>query len=144
MNNKGFISVQYLFSIFLLILIATLILSLSFNSINSQQNIENHLSNRILLDKVSDSINQVSSNGECYSKEMNLPAKISGNSYKLKVSKNNVIFQGNGKMAKSNIQPVILVKHSIKVDEIELYGGNDYVIRKYDNSKVSIDLKGWR
>ncbi len=143
MNNKGFISIQYLFSIFLLILIAIFILSLSFNSISSQQNIENHLSSRILLDAVSDNINQVSSNGEGYSKEIKLPAKISGNQYKIKVAKNSIVFYGGGKMAKNKIQPVILVKDSMKVNEIELYSGNNYVIRKYDDSKLSIDSKGW-
>lgn len=143
MNNKGFISIQYLFSIFLLILIAIFILSLSFNSISSQQNIENHLSSRILLDAVSDNINQVSSNGEGYSKEIKLPAKISGNQYKIKVAKNNIVFHGGGKMAKNKIQPVILVKDSMKVNEIELYSGNNYVIRKYEDSKLSIDSKGW-
>ena len=143
MNNKGFISIQYLFSIFLLILIAIFILSLSFNSISSQQNIENHLSSRILLDAVSDNINQVSSNGEGYSKEIKLPAKISGNQYKIKVTKNSIVFYGGGKMAKNKIQPVILVKDSMKVNEIELYSGNNYVIRKYDDSKLSIDSKGW-
>lgn len=143
MNSKGFISIQYLFSIFLLILIAIFILSLSFNSISSQQNIENHLSSRILLDAVSDNINQVSSNGEGYSKEIKLPAKISGNQYKIKVAKNSIVFYGGGKMAKNKIQPVILVKDSMKVNEIELYSGNNYVIRKYDDSKLSIDSKGW-
>lgn len=143
MNNKGFISIQYLFSIFLLILIAIFILSLSFNSISSQQNIENHLSSRILLDAISDNINQVSSNGEGYSKEIKLPAKISGNQYKIKVAKNSIVFYGGGKMAKNKIQPVILVKDSMKVNEIELYSGNNYVIRKYDDSKLSIDSKGW-
>lgn len=143
MNNKGFISIQYLFSIFLLILIAIFILSLSFNSISSQQNIENHLSSRILLDAVSDNINQVSSNGEGYSKEIKLPAKISGNQYKIKVAKNSIVFYGGGKMAKNKIQPVILVKDSMKVNEIELYSGNNYVIRKYEDSKLSIDSKGW-
>lgn len=143
MNNKGFISIQYLFSIFLLILIAIFILSLSFNSISSQQNIENHLSSRILLDAVSDNINQVSSNGEGYSKEIKLPAKISGNQYKIKVTKNSIVFHGGGKMAKNKIQPVILVKDSMKVNEIELYSGNNYVIWKYEDSKLSIDSKGW-
>lgn len=143
MNNKGFISIQYLFSIFFLILIAIFILSLSFNSISSQQNIENHLSSRILLDAVSDNINQVSSNGEGYSKEIKLPAKISGNQYKIKVAKNSIVFYGGGKMAKNKIQPVILVKDSMKVNEIELYSGNNYVIRKYEDSKLSIDSKGW-
>lgn len=94
-----------------------------------------------MVDTVSDNINQVSSNGEGYSKEIKLPAMIAGSSYKIKVSKNEVLFYGGGKMAKNNIQPVILVKQSMKINEIEMYGGNNYVIRKYDDSKVSIELK---
>lgn len=143
MNNKGFFSIQYLFSLFILILIATFILAMSINLFNSEQNIEKHITSRMVLDSVSDSINQVSSNGEGYSKEITLPNKIAGNSYILKVSKNEIVFKGGGKIAKNSIMPVVLSNGNVKVDGIDLYGGNSYVIRKYEDSKVSIDLKVW-
>lgn len=143
MNDKGFISIQYLFSIFLLVLIAIFILSLSFNSIASEQRVENHLTSRMVLDSVSDSINQVSSNGEGYSKEITLPDRILGSSYVLKVSKKDILFHGGDRMARNDIMPIVLVKYGLKVDDVELYSGNSYVIKKHNDGEVSIDSKGW-
>lgn len=143
MNDKGFISIQYLFSIFLLVLIAIFILSLSFNSIASEQRVENHLTSRMVLDSVSDSINQVSSNGEGYSMEITLPDRILGSSYVLKVSKKDILFHGGDRMARNDIMPIVLVKYGLKVDDVELYSGNSYVIKKHNDGEVSIDSKGW-
>lgn len=142
MNSKGFISIQYLFSIFLVILILIFILFIAFNSIGSEQSIERHLNYRTVLDTVSDSINQVSSNGEGYSKEIALP-KMEGTSYSIKVSKNNVIFKGGGRTAKNSIMPVVPVSHNVKVDEIELYEGYAYIIRMHEDSRISIESRGW-
>lgn len=143
MNDKGFISIQYLFSIFLLVLIAILILSLAFNSMASEQRVENHLSVRMVLDSVSDSINQVSSNGEGYSKEITLPDRIFGSSYVLRVSKNDIVFHGGDRMARNDIMPIVLVRCGLKVDDVELYSGNSYVVKKQKDGEVSIDSRGW-
>lgn len=143
MNDKGFISIQYLFSIFLLVLIAIFILSLSFNSMASEQRVENHLSVRMVLDSVSDSINQVSSNGEGYSKEITLPDRILGSSYVLRVSKNDIVFHGGDRMAHNDIMPIVLVRYGLKVDDVELYSGNSYVVKKQKDGEVSIDSRGW-
>ncbi|MDO5849239.1 MAG: hypothetical protein Q4P18_06875 [Methanobrevibacter sp.] len=109
------------------------------NNANSQQNIAMHSYSRLVLDDVCDNINQVNSNGEGYSKEFTLPDKISGSPYKLKVSKDDVIFHGGGRTAKNQIMPINLVKNNLKVDSVELHGGNTYIIKKHENNGISID-----
>lgn len=139
MDNKAFISIQYLFSIFLLILIATSILFIATNSINSTQNIEKQLTYRIVLDDISDDINQVNSNGEGYSKKIELPDKILGDNYVLEVSNDKIIFKGGGKTAQNSLMPFTLVNDEIKIEEVKLQSGNSYIVKKHENSQISID-----
>ncbi|MCF0226501.1 MAG: hypothetical protein HUK28_04190 [Methanobrevibacter sp.] len=142
MDNKGFISIQYLFSIFILILIASCILFVAAYYISSTENIEKHSTIRIVLDEICDDVNQVNSNGENYSKQIQLPSTIKGDKYSLKVSKNKIVFSGGGRMAENYIIPINLVKKDIKIDNIELYGGNSYLIKKHGKSQVSITQIG--
>ncbi len=46
-------------------------------------------------------------------------------------------------MARNDIMPIVLVKYGLKVDDVELYSGNSYVIKKHNDGEVSIDSKGW-
>ena len=68
MDNKGFISIEYLFSIFVILIIAIPLLFLSQSAIESSLNMEEAVSHRAILDNVADEISQVNSNGEGYSK----------------------------------------------------------------------------
>lgn len=139
MNNKGFISIHYLFSIFILIIIATFILFVATTYISSVETIEKHSSIRIILDDVCDDINQVNSNGEGYSKQIKLPRNIMGNTYFLEISNNKITIDCESKLAQNNIIPTYLVKNGVKTDKVELYGGNSYIIQKHEKSQISIN-----
>lgn len=73
MDNKAFISIEFLFSIFILLIIATGLVVYSSNAISSSLNIESNFNHRIILDNAANTINQVNSNGESYSQSLKLP-----------------------------------------------------------------------
>ena len=74
MDNKGFISIEYLFSLFILIIIALGVLFFASSAIGSSLNIEDSLAHRLILDDLSTQISQVNSNGIGYSKSIKLPS----------------------------------------------------------------------
>ena len=76
MDNKGFISIEYLFSIFVILIITIPLLFLSQSAIESSLNMEDSVSHRAILDDVADEIGQVNSNGEGYSKYIRLPSNV--------------------------------------------------------------------
>ena len=68
MDNQGFISVEFLFSLFIILIVGTGLIVYSQNTINSSLNIESEFNHRLILDDVANTLNQVDSNGEFYSK----------------------------------------------------------------------------
>ena len=74
MDNKGFISIEYLFSLFILIIIALGVSFFASSGIGSSLNIEDSLAHRLILDDLSNQISQVNSNGIGYSKSIKLPS----------------------------------------------------------------------
>ena len=74
MDNKGFISIEYLFSLFIIIIIALGVLFYASASISSSLNIEDSVTHRLILDDVANVISQVNSNGVGYSKYLKLPS----------------------------------------------------------------------
>ena len=74
MDDKGFISIEYLFSLFIIIIIACGMLFYASASISSSLNIEDGVSHRLILDEVANQIAQVNSNGVGYSKYIILPS----------------------------------------------------------------------
>ena len=74
MDNKGFISIEYLFSLFILIIVALGVLFFASSAIGSSLNIEDSVVHRLILDDLSNQISQVNSNGIGYSKNIKLPS----------------------------------------------------------------------
>lgn len=137
MDNQGFVSIDYLFSIFLIILIAIGILYFSESTLNSAENIEKTTSYRLFLDNIADEINQVNSNGANFSKVISLPYKIQDNSYVLTLSRDSLTLDIDNRKASTNIFPIKLENN---LDE-DLYGGNSYLIKKEDENTISV--KRW-
>ena len=52
MDNKGFISIEYLFSLFILVIIALGVLFFASSAISSSLNIEDGITHRLILDEV--------------------------------------------------------------------------------------------
>ena len=94
MDNQGFISVEFLFSLFIILIIATGLLIYSQNTMSSSLNIESEFNHRLILDNVANTISQVDSNGEFYSKYLKLP--ITDKNYVLTVEKNKLIIVMKG------------------------------------------------
>ena len=76
MDDKGFISIEYLFSIFILLIIASELLFFTQATIESNNNIENNVEHRLVLDNLASIINQVNSHGEGYSAYIHLDSGI--------------------------------------------------------------------
>ena len=134
MDNQGFISIDYLFSIFLIILIAIGILYFSESTLNSAENIEKTTSYRLFLDNIADEINQVNSNGANFSKVISLPYKIQDNSYVLTLSGDSLTLDIDNRKASTNIFPIKLENNL----DVDLYGGNSYLIKKEDENTISV------
>ena len=66
MDDKGFISIEYLFSIFILLIIASGLLFFTQATIESNNNIENNVEHRLVMYNLAILINQVNYHGEGY------------------------------------------------------------------------------
>ena len=88
MNEKGFISTEAIFSIFIILIIAMSILFYAQSNFESGKNIESNFNHGLILDNLANCINQVNSNGEGFSKNVFLPQKE--HSYKITVEKKQV------------------------------------------------------
>ena len=131
MDSKGIVTVDFLFTIFLTLIIAISALSLIETNLNSEKSIEEDVNGRIILEKVANSINEVSSNLEGNIQEVHLPNNISNYSYIITVKSNDIDLEFYNKKGKSAIFPVNLVDFNMEhLNEIKLYSGEDYKIKK--------------
>ena len=130
MDNQGFISVEFLFSLFIILIEATGLLVYSQNTINSSLNIESEFNHRLILDDVANTLNQVDSNGEFYSEYIKLPK--TNKNYVLILEKNKLTIEYDekkGEMAVPFIEPYSIYK---------MYPGRIYLIEKTHEGKILI------
>ncbi len=130
MDNKGFISIEYLFSIFVILIIAIPLLFLSQSAIESSLNMEDAISHRAILDDVADEISQVNSNGEGYSKSIRLPSNVGY--YEMTVENNKLTIEYGNKMGETLI-PLLNIDSKYK-----LQSGKSYLISKNSEGKLVI------
>ena len=130
MDEKGFISVEYLFSIFIILIIASGLLFFTSATIMSEKNIEENVNHRLILDNIASSISQVNSNGEGYSMLIDLDSK--SGFYEVTVEKDRLTIEFSNKKGETLILP-------LNIDSIyKLYSGNSYRISKTGDGKVVI------
>ena len=130
MDNKGFISIEYLFSIFVILIIAIPLLFLSQSAIESSLNMQDSVSHRLILDDVANTISQVNSNGEGYSKSLTLPSDKGY--YEITVENNKLTIQYGDKKGET------LLPLSITDSKYKLYSGKSYLISKNSEGKLVI------
>lgn len=131
MDNQGFISIEYLFSIFVILIIAIPLLFLSQSAIESSFNMENSLSHRMILDDVANTISQVNSNGEGYSKSITLPSNVGY--YEITVDNNRLTIEYDDKKGET-----LLLLSNID-SKYKLHSGSTYSISKIDGGKLVIE-----
>ena len=130
MDNKGFISIEYLFSIFVILIIAIPLLFFSQSAIESSLNMEEAVSHRAILDDVADEIGQVNSNGEGYSKSIRLPSNVGY--YEITVENNKLTIEYGNKKGET-LLPLLNIDSKYK-----LQSGKSYLISKKGEGKVVI------
>ena len=128
MDNKGFISIEYLFSLFILVIIALGLLFFASSSISSSLNIEDSVDHRLILDDVANQIAQVDSNGVGYSKILKLPSDRGY--YEITVDKNRLTMEFSDKKGESML---ILADIGSKYT---LVSGRSYMISKTSEGGV--------
>ncbi len=130
MDNKGFISIDYLFSLFVVLIIALGVLFYASSTIQSSLNIEDSVSHRLVLDNVANAISQVNSNGAGYSKFIKLPSDMGY--YEITVDKNRLMIEYSGKKGETML-PLVNIDSKYK-----LISGKGYYVSKTDDGKIVI------
>ena len=128
MDNKGFISIEYLFSLFIVMIIALGVLFYASASISSSLNIEDSVTHRVILDDVANVISQVNSNGVGYSKYLKLPSDRWY--FVITVDKNRLVMEYDGKKGET-----LLMLADID-SKYKLVSGKSYVISKTTDGVV--------
>ena len=128
MDNKGFISIEYLFSLFILIIIALGVLFYASASISTSLNIGDSVSHRIILDDVADAISQVNSNGIGYSKYIKLPSDRGY--FEITVEKNKLTMEYDGKKGETQMMPASIAS------KYTMVSGRTYLISKTSQGVV--------
>ena len=130
MDEKGFISIEYMFSFFIVLIIALGLLFYASASIMSANNIEDNVQHRIILDSVANTISQVNSNGDGHSKLIKLPSDVGY--YEITVESNKLIIKYGNKEGET------LISHLDIDSKYKLYSGKSYVVSKTDEGKIVI------
>ena len=130
MDNQGFISIEYLFSIFVILIIAISLLFFSQSAIESSLNMQDSLSHRLILDDVANTISQVNSNGEGYSKSITLPSNVGY--YEITVEKDKLTIEYDAKKGET-----LLLLTNID-SKYKMHSGHSYTISKVDDGKLVI------
>ena len=130
MDDKGFISIEYLFSIFILLIIASGLLFFTQATIESNNNIENNVEHRLVLDNLASIINQVNSHGEGYSAYIHMDSGIGY--YEITVEWDKLTMKHSNKISETKILPLKISSR------YELYSGKTYLISKTEDGKIVI------
>jgi len=128
MDNKGFISIEYLFSLFILVIIALGVLFFASSAISSSLNIEDGITHRMILDEVANQISQVNSNGAGYSKYIRLPSDKGY--FEITVERNRLTMEYDDKKGET------LMMLANMDSRYKLVSGKSYLITKTDEGIV--------
>ena len=130
MDNKGFISIEFLFIIFIILIIGCGILFFTSSTLSSSLNIEDSVTHRLILDNLANQISQVNSNGAGYSKYIELPSDKGY--FEITVDKNKLIIEYDNKQGET-LLPLANFDSKYK-----LISGRSYIISKTDDGIVII------
>lgn len=130
MDDKGFISIEYIFSLFIILIVASGMLFYTEATINSSLNIEEGITHRLILDDVRNQISEVNSNGPGYSKYLELPSDKGY--FEMTVDESKLTIEYDDKKGETQL-PLIKIDSKYK-----LVSGREYCISKGDDGKIVI------
>ncbi|MDR3062615.1 MAG: hypothetical protein LBU40_00560 [Methanobrevibacter sp.] len=134
-DSKGIISIEYLFLIFLTIIIIFSLLSFFQSVFESINSLEENVEGRILLKKISSNINEINSLDDGYMKELVLPNEISKSYYEIILKSNEIILETYNKKGISITFPINLANSQFQtINETKLYPGEKYLLKKVKNN----------
>ena len=131
MDSKGIINLELLFCTLIIILILISFFPMIEENLNSSLQIDENTEARLLLNKISNSINQVNSQEYGFNKRIKLPNSINNNYYTILINKNEVILEFDNKKGKTSINAINLVNSNNQtIESVQLFNGGTYLIKK--------------
>lgn len=140
MDSKGISTVDFIFTIFLSLIIVGVGLNLIGNNLEDEVIMEEELNGRMIVDNIANSINRVNSNNLGHIQEISLPKNISNRSFSITINQNEVLIEFGNRKGESTIFPTRLANTNKDiVNEIKLYPGESVKIQKsLDNDNLTI------
>lgn len=131
LDKNGQLNIEFLFCSILLTLILITFIPYLTQNITTNQNIEENLEGRLLLNQISEELNQINSNSYGFSKYIKLPETVGKYNYILTIKKNEVILEYNDKKGNIKINPINLIdQNNESLNEKRLFNGGNYKITK--------------
>ncbi len=130
-DNKAVISMDFLFSFFILIILSTIVFGFVYSNLSNIYSDNENIEERLILDSIASQINRVSSKDLGYSTVIHLKEEVYGYPYYIRVNKNTITLYDNFNRADSSIYPIIIKnKYGSSLSYINLYSGSDYRVSK--------------
>ena len=129
MDQVGTFSIDFILSVFLFFVIATSILNVITERVETVKETEKLADARNLAEEIARMIDLVYYGGKGHSIKITLPQKVGDNNYKVKVNSSGVYIMVDGMMGKANIIPKKLVNSEPpSYSQITLLPGRSYTI----------------
>jgi len=140
MDSKGISTIDFIFTIFLSLIIVSLGLNLIGNNLEDMVILEEELNGRMVLDNIATTINEVNSNNLGHIQEITLPMNLSSRPFSITINQNEVLIEFGNRKGKSTIFPIRLANINKNiVNEVKLYPGESVKIQKsLDNDNLTI------
>ncbi|MDD6285720.1 hypothetical protein OTK55_03255 [Methanosphaera sp. Vir-13MRS] len=132
MEEKGTIILEYIIVFFILIVLCSLLISITFTEFQMADETQNRKEARIISNQISEIINNVNINQNGYSTTYTLPDKINKESYIVKINKTGVYINSHYQLTRSNIIP----KNALKNTNYILTPGNTYEFKNINQTIV--------
>ncbi len=135
MDNRGVMTVDLIFAILLIIIVAGSIITVVSDRIDTASQTEELSKARITADNIAEAINKVYSGGTGHSANISLQDNITGKKYSINVNASGVYVTVGGMTGKSYIIPK-KISNSYLLDEsqITMYCGSTYIIKNVNGS----------
>ncbi|MBZ9571493.1 hypothetical protein KQY27_08025 [Methanobrevibacter sp. TMH8] len=143
MDSRGISTVDFIFTIFLSLIIFIIGLNLIGNNLEDTMVMEEELNGRMIVDSIANSINEVNSNNIGHIQEITLPKNVSKRSFSITINQNKVLIEFGNRKGDSAIIPIRLANFNKDiVNEIKLYPSESYKIQKSsdDNNLTIIQI----